>query len=69
MGEQDIVLGLVGSPNQEGRTNDLVTAALEGAARAGAGTELVQMSDHVVAACKEGPCQDLRIKMGVKICF
>jgi multimeric flavodoxin WrbA len=48
-----IVLGLVGSPNRTGRTNELVVAALEGAAQAGAGTELVQMADHVVAACKD----------------
>ena len=55
MGEKGIVLGIVGSPNREGRTNQLVTAALEGAARAGAPTELVQMANHVVAACKD--CQ------------
>jgi NAD(P)H-dependent FMN reductase len=48
-----LVLGFVGSPNREGRTNQLVRAALEGAARAGASTELVQMADHVVAACKD----------------
>ena len=53
MAESGIVLGLVGSPNREGRTNKLVAAALEGAAQAGARTELVQMSDHVVAACKD----------------
>lgn len=47
------VLGLVGSPNREGRTNQLVAAALEGAARAGAPTELIQLADHVVAACKD----------------
>ena len=55
MGEKGSVLGIVGSPNREGRTNQLVTAALEGAARAGVPTELVQMADHVVAACKD--CQ------------
>ncbi len=55
MGEKGIVLGIVGSPNREGRTNQLVKAALEGAARAGTPTELVQMADHVVAACKD--CQ------------
>jgi multimeric flavodoxin WrbA len=53
MGSNGIVLGLVGSPNREGRTNQLVTAALEGAARAGFSTELVQMADYVVAACKD----------------
>jgi len=53
MGEKNIVLGLVGSPNREGRTNELVKAALEGAAKAGSPTELIQMSDHVVAACKD----------------
>lgn len=47
------VIGLVGSPNPDGRTNELVTAALAGAARAGASTELIQMSDHVVAACRD----------------
>jgi multimeric flavodoxin WrbA len=47
------VLGLVGSPNREGRTNELVRAALEGARREGATTELIQMAGHVVAACKD----------------
>jgi NAD(P)H-dependent FMN reductase len=53
MGADRTVLGLVGSPNREGRTNRLVTAALEGAAGAGARTELIQMANHVVAACKD----------------
>ncbi len=53
MGPKKIVLGLVGSPNRDGRTNHLVTAVLEGAAQAGSPTELVQMADHVVAACKD----------------
>lgn len=48
-----IVLGLVGSPNSDGLTNRLVTAALSSAARAGAATELVQMSDYVVNACRD----------------
>ena len=47
------VLGLVGSPNREGRTFHVVSAALEGAAKAGAPVELVQMADHVVEACKD----------------
>lgn len=47
------VLGLVGSPNREARTYRLVAAALEGASRAGAATELIQMADHVVAACRD----------------
>lgn len=55
MGEKASVLGIVGSPNRESRTNQLVKAALEGAARAGTPTELVQMADHVVGACKD--CQ------------
>jgi multimeric flavodoxin WrbA len=53
MGADGIVLGLVGSPNREGRTAQLVTAPLEGASRAGASTELIQMADHVVDACKD----------------
>jgi multimeric flavodoxin WrbA len=47
------VLGLVGSPNREGRTFRMVSAALEGAAKAGAQVELVQLADYVVAACKD----------------
>jgi multimeric flavodoxin WrbA len=47
------VVGIVGSPNREGRTNRLVSAALDGAARAGAPTECIQMADHVVDACKD----------------
>ena len=47
------VLGLVGSPNREGRTNSAVRAALAGAAEQGARTELVQMADYVVDACKD----------------
>ena len=53
MTSQNYVLGIVGSPNPEGRTNELVTAALIGAKQAGAETELIQMSDHVVAPCKD----------------
>jgi multimeric flavodoxin WrbA len=47
------VLGIVGSPNREGRTNQLVRSALDGAVRKGATTELVQMADHVVDPCKD----------------
>jgi multimeric flavodoxin WrbA len=47
------VLGLVGSPNREGRTFRLVSAALEGAAKAGAKVEVVQLADHPVEACKD----------------
>jgi multimeric flavodoxin WrbA len=47
------VLGLVGSPNREGRTFQMVLTALEGAAKAGAQVELVQLADHRVAACKD----------------
>jgi len=47
------VLGLVGSPNSDGLTNQLVTAALASAARSGAATELIHMSDYVVNACRD----------------
>jgi len=53
MGADGNVIGLVGSPNRDGRTNQLVVAALEGAARQGAQTELIQLADHVVEACKD----------------
>lgn len=47
------VLGLVGSPNRDGRTFHMVTATLEGAVKAGAKVELIQLADHVVEACKD----------------
>ena len=47
------VIGLVGSPNPDGRTNQLVSAALEGVAQAGGTAELIQMSDHVATACRD----------------
>jgi len=53
MSETKTVLGLVGSPNPEGRTNRLVSAALEGAAEAGADVEKIQMSECVVKACQD----------------
>ena len=53
MAGNGIVLGFVGSPNKEGRTNQLITAALEGASQAGAATEMVYMGDYVVEACKD----------------
>ena len=42
MGADGKVIGFVASPNRAGRTNQLVEAALNGAARGGAPTELIQ---------------------------
>ena len=53
MGGKGTVVGIVGSPNRDGRTNALVVAALQGAAQTGVSTELIQMADHVVSACKD----------------
>lgn len=53
MAEYGNVLGLVGSPNRDGRTYQMVTAALDGATKAGARVELIQVADHVVGACKD----------------
>jgi NAD(P)H-dependent FMN reductase len=53
MAGDGLVLGLVGSPNRDGRTYQMVKAALDGASRAGAQVELIQMADHVVEACKD----------------
>ncbi len=53
MGSNHTVLGLVGSPNREGRTNQLVLAALAGAEKGGAAVEKIQMADYVVSACKD----------------
>lgn len=47
------VLGIVGSPNPEGRTGQLIMAALKGAADAGGSTEIIQLSEYNVAACKD----------------
>ena len=47
------ILGLVGSPRPDGLTDKLVSSALKGAEDAGAVTELVQMSECVVEACKD----------------
>jgi multimeric flavodoxin WrbA len=47
------VVGVVGSPNREGRTSRLVSSALAGARQKGAPTELIHLADHVVAACKD----------------
>ena len=53
MGEKGVVIGFVGSPNLEGRTNQMVSAALERATSAGVPTELIQMSQHVVEPCRD----------------
>ncbi len=47
------IIGIVGSPNKDGRTNEHVAAALEGCSRKGAAVELIQLSDHVVKPCKD----------------
>jgi NAD(P)H-dependent FMN reductase len=63
MADLGSVLGLVGSPNRDGRTFRMVTAALDGASRAGAQVELVQMADHLVEACRDclpWECKDTR---------
>lgn len=53
MVDRKTVLGIVGSPNPKGRTNQLVTSALRGASHAGAPIELIQLSEFVVSACKD----------------
>lgn len=53
MADHRSVLGLVGSPNRDGRTFQMVTAALDGVARGGVQVELIQLADHVVDACKD----------------
>ncbi len=51
MSDGKVVLGLVGSPNPDGLTNRLVTAALDGATESGATVEKIQMSEFVVDPC------------------
>jgi multimeric flavodoxin WrbA len=47
------VLGLVASPNAEGRTCQVVNAILMAAEKAGADADLVRMAEHVVQPCKD----------------
>lgn len=49
------ILGIVGSPRKDGLTFRHVSRALEGASKAGANVELIQMSDYVIGACRD--CQ------------
>jgi len=53
MSNDKTILGLVGSPRTDGLTSQLVSSALDGALKAGAATEMVQMSEFVVDACKD----------------
>ena len=45
------IIGLNASPNQDGLTASMALAALEGAAEAGAETELVHMKTLDLRAC------------------
>jgi len=45
-----LVIGIVGSPRKDGRSNDLAEAALRGAARRGATVEKVYLVDHAIHA-------------------
>ena len=47
------VLGLVASPNREGRTQDAVRHALAGAAESGAVTELAYLDDYSSPPCRD----------------
>ena len=53
MSESKKIIGLVGSPNTDGRTFQLVDAALDGCRKGGADTELIQLTDYVVDPCKD----------------
>ncbi len=53
MSDEKNIIGIVGSPNKDGLTNQLVTSALDGCQQAGATTELIQMSDHICNACED----------------
>ena len=48
------VLGIVGSPHRNGRTNKLVTRALEGSRKASAQTEIIYLVDHEIPQWTEG---------------
>jgi len=48
-----MILGLVASPNRDGRTQDAVGQALAGAAEAGAATELAYLDDYSSPPCRD----------------
>lgn len=50
------VVALQGSPNDNGLTASLAEAALQGAAEAGADTELVQLTEYQISSC--GQCNN-----------
>ena len=47
------VLGIVGSPRKDGRTNKLVTRAIEGSKEAGAETEIIYLIDYDIPQWSE----------------
>lgn len=53
MSKSKRIIGLVGSPRPDGLTKKLVSSALKGAEDNNATTELIQMSEYVVEACKD----------------
>lgn len=46
------ILGIVGSPNKNGRTNQLVQKAISGAASAGADTEVMHLATEGIQPCQ-----------------
>lgn len=51
-----MIIGLNGSPNEDGLTATMLKAVLEGAAEAGAATDLVNMKSRKIKACMQ--CDD-----------
>lgn len=57
------VVAIHGSPNQGGLTESLALAALEGAAQAGAQTEMIRLTDRKLESCRQcgngwGQCRE-----------
>ena len=48
------VLGIVGSPHKDGRTNKLVTKAIEGSEKAGGQTEIIYLIHYDIPQWSEG---------------
>lgn len=61
------ILGLVGSPYRDGRTSQLVKSALNGANQEGVVTELINLSNNVVDACKD--CQPWVCKKNLRCSY
>ena len=61
MAQSPRILGVVGSPNKQGRTQQIVGEALAGAVDHGASTEMLFLSDYPLGVCQD--CRPWRCRV------